>query len=167
MARIHRDGRVTTLAPLGGDSTWSRHGLVAYTIPSGFTDLSRVCLRRGATGELVRCFGSEGTTTGDPVWSPDGTRLMLTRTNMAGGPAEVWIVRPDGTVVSRAPVQGNPVPIFSPDARRLAFTRYSAHGDPRLQYSDLHTMRPDGTGGRRIVSGGWAEALDWQPRPGG
>ena len=164
--RIFRDGRITTFVPLGGDATWSRHGLIAYGIPSGFTTVSRVCLKRAATGDTVRCFGEPGVVTASPVWAPDGSRLMLGR-GPESGPPELWVVRPDGTIVSRTvtgPASGA-VPIFSPDGGWLAFTRYAGYGDPRLTYSDLHIARPDGANNRRIVSNGTADAPDWQPRP--
>jgi Tol biopolymer transport system component len=164
--RIFRGGRIATFVKLGGDATWSRHGLIAYGIPSGFAAFGRVCLKRAATGETVRCFGEPGEMTGDPVWAPDGTRLMISHSPMSGPPApELWIVRLDGTVVSRAPNDASQVPILSPDGSRLAFTRYSAHGTPRLTYTDLHVELLDGSGGRQLTRNGAAAEPDWQARP--
>jgi Tol biopolymer transport system component len=161
LVRIVREGHITTLAPLGGAATWSRHGLIAYELPSGFTDLSRVCLKRAATGETLRCFGEPGVATGSPVWAPGGTRLMLTRSPQTG-PPEIRIVRPDGTVASRAPLDANSVPIFSPDGARLAFSVLRGTGG--LAFQDLHVMDPDGGARQRLVRGGQAQQPDWQPR---
>lgn len=162
LVRIFRDGRITTFVSLGGGATWSRNGLIAYEIPSGFTNLSRVCLKRAATGETLRCFGEPGAVTGSPVWAPGGTRLMLTR-GAQSGPPELWIVRPDGTVASRAPMDANSVPIFSPDGRRLAFSVIRGAGG--LAYQDLYVMGLDGSARRQLVRGGQAQQPDWQPRP--
>jgi Tol biopolymer transport system component len=161
LVRIVRDGHITTFVPLGGGATWSRHGLIAYEIPSGFTDLSRVCLKRAATGEPLRCFGETGVVTGSPVWAPGGTRLMLTRTPQAGSP-ELWVVRPDGTVASRAETNANSTPIFSPDGTRLAFSVMTGAGG--LAYQDLFVMGLDGSARRQLARGGQAEQPDWQPR---
>jgi Tol biopolymer transport system component len=166
--RIIRGGRVETFVRLGGGATWSRHGLIAYGIPLAFSDMDRVCLKRAATGETVRCFGEAGFVTGDPDWAPDGTRLMISHSSIAGGATpERRIVRPDGTVVARMPidVMDQGTPIFSPDGTRLAFTRYSAHGMPRLTYTDLHVALLDGSARRQLTRNGAAGAPDWQPRP--
>jgi Tol biopolymer transport system component len=90
---------------------------------------------------------------------------MFLYTNQLGGSAELWTVRPDGSVLTRAPL-ANAFPIFSPDGRWLLFSlaRYAGFA-PRLGYGDLHLMRPGGTGKRRLVRGGQAGDPDWQPLP--
>jgi Tol biopolymer transport system component len=90
---------------------------------------------------------------------------MISHSPISGPAPELWIVRPDGTVVSRAPNDASQVPILSPDGSRLAFTRYSAHGTPRLTYTDLHVELLDGSGGRQLTRNGAADAPDWQARP--
>jgi hypothetical protein len=163
--RIVRDSRVTTFVKVGGDATWSRQGLIAYAIPGAFASFDRVCLKRAATGETVRCFGRPGEVIGSPVWAPDGARLMVGHGLVSGGTPELWIMRPDGTIVARAPNDASQVPVFSPDGTRLAFTRYSMHGQPRLTYTDLHIELLDGSGRRQLTTGGAAGAPDWQARP--
>jgi Tol biopolymer transport system component len=160
--RIFRDGRIATFVKVGGDATWSRHGLIAYGVPSAH--FARVCLKRAATGETVRCFGEPGAVTGDPVWAPDGARLMISHSPISGPAPELWIVRPDGSIVSRARNDASQVPIFSPDGTRLAFSRYSAHGTPRLNYTDLQVELLDGSGRRQLTRNGVADAPDWQAR---
>jgi Tol biopolymer transport system component len=160
LVRIHRGGRVTTLAR-GGDPTWSGRGLVAYMAPGSARGPSRVCTLPGRGGS-PRCIGFANAAVSDPSWSPDGRRLMVMYTPQAGGAAEIWTVRPDGTVLSRAP-RGDVFPIFSPNGALLAFSAPRFGGTPRLGYTDLRVMRLDGTGARRLVRGGQAQDPDWQP----
>jgi Tol biopolymer transport system component len=163
--RIFRAGHVTTFVKVGGDATWSRHGLIAYSVPGAWAPFADVCLKRGATGETVRCFGEPAAGAGDPVWAPDGARLMISHSALSGPGSEFWTVRLDGTVVARAPNDASQIPIISPDGSRLAFTRYSAHGTPRLTYTDLHVELLDGSGRRQLTRNGAAGEPDWQARP--
>jgi Tol biopolymer transport system component len=164
LVRVHRAGGITTLARLGSMPTWSRRGLIAYARPVAQSNLSEVCAMRPDPGAPVRCVGFADADVSDPTWSPDGRRLMLSYTPQALGPAEIWTVRPDGTVLTRAP-RDNFFPIFSPDGRWLTFSLARFGGVPRLGYGDLYLMRPDGTDRRRLVRGGQAAGPDWQPLP--
>jgi Tol biopolymer transport system component len=123
-------------------------------------DVNQVCVVRPKPGPPVHCFSSANASITDPGWSPDGLRLALKYTPQ--GPAELWTARPDGTVLTRTP--GDVFPIFSPDGRRFAFSAARFGGSPRLGYTDLYTMRPDGSGRKRIVRGGQAASPDWQRR---
>lgn len=161
IVRFIRAGHITTVA-LGDLPSWSRRGLIAYGTHASPRSAGEVCVTRPRSGALVRCFGFADAAVTDPAWSPDGGRLMLMYTSQTGSRTEIWTVRPDGAVLSRAP-RFNEFPIFSPDGRRLAFSRSRFGGDPRLGYTDLYLKRPDGTDQRRLVRGGQAQAPDWQP----
>lgn len=163
LVRVFRAGRVTTLARPASRPTWSRRGLIAYETPVTLQNRNQVCVRRVEPDAQLRCFGFAQATTSDPTWSPDGHRLMLMYTPRVG-PAEIWTMRPDGTVLSRAPRQ-NTFPIFSPDGGRLAFSETRFKGG--LAFRDLYVMRPNGGDRRRVVRGGQATAVDWQPRTSG
>ena len=89
---------------------------------------------------------------------------MVMYTPQGGGQAEIWIVRPDGTVLTRAP-RGSVFPIWSPDGSRLAFSEARFAGEPRLEFEDLWVMHLDGSVKRRLVRGGQVNSPDWQPRP--
>lgn len=160
LVRVFRAGRVTTLVRPASRPTWSRRGLIAYETPVSGEDRNQVCVRRVEPGAQLRCFGFAEATTSDPTWSPDGHRLMLVYTPRVG-PAEIWTMRPDGTVLARAP-RDNAFPIFSPDGGRLAFSETRIEGG--LAFQDLYVMRPNGSDRRRVVRGGQATAADWQPR---
>jgi Tol biopolymer transport system component len=165
LVRVVREGRITTLVRPGHLPTWSRGGLIAYETPVAGETTNQVCVKRPEPGALARCIAIADASVSDPTWSPDGRRLMVMYTPQGQGPAEVWTVRPDGTVLTRAPRPGSAFPIFSPNGRRLAYSLARFAGDPRLEYMDLFVQRPDGTGMRRVARGGQAQAADWQPLP--
>ena len=164
LVRVFRAGEVTTLARPAFDSTWSRRGEIAYMTRAAGGNLNQVCVTRPDPAATRRCIAFADASVTSPAWSPDGRRLMVMYTPQGGGQAEIWTVRPDGTVLTRAP-RDNTFPIFSPDGTRLAFSLARFAGQPRLQYEDLFTMRLDATGAQRVVRGGQVNSPDWQPRP--
>lgn len=165
LVRIFRAGGITTLARPAFRSTWSRRGTIAYETNAAAGDRNEVCVKRPDSQDSPRCIGLAGASVSDPTWSPNGGRLMVMHTPDEGqGEAEIWTVRPDGTVLTRAP-RGSVFPIFSPDGQLLAFNRSRFAGDPSLEYEDLFVMRPDGTDTRRVVRGGQVNSVDWQPLP--
>jgi Tol biopolymer transport system component len=167
LVRIFRAGEITTLARPGFGSTWSRHGLIAYEAQVSTGDRNEVCIKRPDPNATPRCIGFADASVSDPSWSPNGRRLMVMYTPHAGpGENEIWTVRPDGTVLTRAP-RGSVFPILSPDGELLAFNRPRFAGQPSLEYEDLIVMHPDGKGLRRVVRGGQVNSPDWQPVPRG
>jgi Tol biopolymer transport system component len=162
VVRVIRAGRLTTLARPASMPTWSSRGLIAYEtrVPEG--GRSQVCIRRRDPLSAVNCVSAADASIENPVWSPGGRRLLVT--HIVGGDVEFWTVRPDGTVVTRAPAGGLTIPVFSPDGQFLVSSETRFAGEPRLQYTDLFVQRPDGSDRRRLVRGGQAQSPDWQPR---
>jgi WD40-like Beta Propeller Repeat len=168
LVRVFRAGVITTLARPASRPTWSRGGLVAYAAPVPAEGRAQVCITRPPRQTPIRCIGFADASVSRPIWSPFGDRLMLTYAGPGAGPAELWTVRPDGTVLTRTPKAEHTSPtfsppIFSPDGGSVAFNRTRFAGDPALYYTDLLVQRPDGTGRRLLVRGGQAETQDWQP----
>jgi TolB protein len=169
LVRVVRQGQITTLARPAIGPTWSSRGSIAYEAPIAGDARTQVCIERLERGAVVRCIAFDGASISNPTWSPDGRRLMVTHTPVGEDTAEVWTMRPDGTVLTRGPGAGFS-PIFSPNGRMLAYsvTRFAGSSpEDTLAYTDLFVRRPDGSGTRRLVRGGQAQFPDWQPLPPG
>ena len=160
IVRVFRRNAVTTLAS-GRSPTWSRRGLIAYETRRPGTTVDQVCLARFRTDAEPVCIGFDDAWVDGPTWLPSGRRLLVAHTPQAGGTDEIWTIRPDGTVLARAPsTAGFPIP--SPNGRRLTYTRTRFRDG--LGYEDLFARQLDGTGTRLLVRGGQAQHPDWQPR---
>ena len=111
----------------------------------------------------------------DPVWSPDGRKLVFgkrpERSGAVCSPAgrcheEIYVINADGTGLRR--LTRNAVndhrPVWSPDGRSIAFAR-----DRDWQTVNIYVMNADGSAQRRLTPtlhrqqpGGWVE-LAWSP----
>jgi Tol biopolymer transport system component len=114
-----------------------------------------------ANGSGVRRLTHSPSFDGNPVVSPDGTRIAF-ESDRDGDP-EIYTMRLDGTNVRQ--VTNNDwfdfVPDWSPDGRRLAFQSDAGRG---FEHSAVFTIRPDGSNRRRVTP--WrlkAGAVDWAP----
>jgi TolB protein len=90
----------------------------------------------------------------DAAWSPDGSRLVFARLSVRGSTSveELYVVGADGTGLRRltaTPRAAERSPSWSPDGSTIAYERDGA----------LWTMRPDGTGARRLAARGAAPAF--------
>ncbi len=133
-------------------------GLLAYSRDTA--DGEDVFLRDLASGEERRLTSGPAREF-DPDLSPDG-RLVAYRSNPdpASDAADIWVVGVDGSAprnLTRDPSGDNWAPAWSPDGALLAFT--SAREDGVLA---LWTMRPDGSGLRRVTEE-HCEYADWSP----
>ena len=104
-----------------------------------------------------------------PKWSPDGSRLLFTRTTFSASfPPGSGLVtaNPDGSGEQRVPVDGDKG--WGPDGSRIVFTSGVSCGGPRGECfeDDAFTANADGSG---AVSLGRTptvneEQVDWSPR---
>ena len=116
-------------------------------------------LETGATTRITpwhRGLSMEATS-----FSPDGSRLVATRSREGHPGPEVVLMNADGSgpvVLARGAIDA----VFSPDGSKLAYLRletrgvtHNSHGDrgtARLQTTtDLYTMNPDGSDPRRLT----------------
>jgi Tol biopolymer transport system component len=97
---------------------------------------------------------------GEAVWSPDGKRVAFTRVAAPDHVySAVWVVNADGTDARSlsGPTSYAEFPKWSPDGRWIAYqeqTDYGSGGGRADTTFGLWIVRPDGTGRRKLASGG-------------
>jgi Tol biopolymer transport system component len=93
----------------------------------------------------------------NPLWAPDGKRIVFTRSIVAGRlpRGELWSVRPDGSGLTRLTkgVEGqtDAAGAFSPDGDKLAVTRTSYNPDTRRAATTIYLMNADGTHEKDLI----------------
>ena len=150
------------ITPTGGNPSWSADSSrIAYADNDGEW--------LGDTGGFrVYVVNADGTGTRQlvnwgysPAWSPSGTQLMY---RIPAGPysvsqldgSEEWQIDYCGPTYAQyfddeSSCGGRQTGAWSPDGRKIAYT----YGD------EIHVVSADGTGARRLISGG--EAPVWSP----
>jgi Tol biopolymer transport system component len=78
---------------------------------------------------------------GSPAWSPDGSSIAFTDTNLGG----IWLMRPDGSDARQILAEGTD-PAWSPDGQRIAFV---SERDGPL---NVYTAASDGSGVTRVTN---------------
>jgi TolB protein len=114
-----------------------KNGRIAYVgAPAGGFQSDIFTVR--PNGSALRQLTDDPIEEFDPSWSADGRRLVFTRFEPAG--STVYTINADGGDPTRV-VDDAGEPSFSPSGRRIVYT----DGD------SIRTVRPDGTGQRRLL----------------
>jgi WD40 repeat protein len=103
-----------------------------------------------ADGRDARRITVDAGSEGDPVWTPDGSRILYTAAPRAGAP-QVMSIRPDGgdpRPVAASASGGNRGADVSPDGRRVAFVS-TRDGNPEIYEAGI-----DGGEARRLTKSG-------------
>ena len=111
----------------------------------------------GADGSDPTRITPWGEAFGDHSWSPDGNWIVFQRPY-----GQLYLVRPDGSdlhpVALRLPPNTGALnPSWSPDGRWIVFSLQ------RSETAEIHLVRPDGSGRRRVTgsAGAQLENPDW------
>jgi Tol biopolymer transport system component len=116
--------------------------------PEHLSSAIETVLSSGRARRVLYPWPPEGFATNSvPAWSPNGRLLAIQLPS-----SELAILRRDGTTLRRLPrlTDADSEPAWSPNGRRLAF----AGSQPCLYCRWLYTVRPDGTGLRRVIAEG-------------
>jgi dipeptidyl aminopeptidase/acylaminoacyl peptidase len=151
---------ITGVAASPAHAAWpGREGRVALTVTNDGAPATEymeriVTVRPDGSDPIVIRVCQPGTSPcsmpdrGAIAWSPDGTRLAVVaegRLAVVNSDGSNWQAVTTGDVDAREPA-------WSPDGRRLAFVRGS---------TDVATIRPNGTGLRRLAVGAGAVDVAW------
>jgi Tol biopolymer transport system component len=141
---VRADGTgLERLGPQGAAPAWSPEGgRVAFwqRVPEG-VQLAVYGFADAQVRVLTRPLPAFS---GEPRWSPDGTRLLVTVCSPFGA-CRIEVAVADGTVVSRIATGGDPA--WSPDGTRIAFSTRRG-----CAAAGIFVTRADGTALRRITS---------------
>ena len=112
----------------------------------------------GAAGDAARQLASLGDAH-DPAWSPDCTRIVVTRNR------SLWLARNDGTDLRRLTpydARTSSAAAWSPDGTRIAYARTDDVDDRWM--SHIWLINADGTGHTQFTDGDvWDDESSWSP----
>lgn len=144
------------------DPAWSPdRGTIAYSRGDGFTASLRLLAPDGTHDRLLTPRGPWRDT--GPAWSPDGRQVAFVRTDRYLYVGRLVVIDV-ATTRERTVVPGPRVLpdqlSWSPDGTTIAFgSRHEGPGG-----ADLHLVKVDGTGLRRLSTGReWATSPAWTP----
>nr|MDP9491607.1 hypothetical protein [Actinomycetota bacterium] len=152
------EGRLIAVDPVSGGESELGPGWAASWSPDG----TQIAFLAGGLGVFV--MNADGGArrllhAGDdrqPVWSPDGSRVVFVHVQQNGGTlVVVEVASGHAKVVASPTVQGAWPPSWSPDGTRIAYTEGPA---------DLAIVGADGSGHRVLVGGTGSEVGPaWSP----
>ncbi len=126
-----------------GGTEWIEVGALSVMDADGSNRRQLTQLRRPTSSE-----------DGEPVWSPDGTRIAFVRLNSTAKPRNghaVFVINADGTGVRQLTpwrMQAGDHPDWSPDGRWILFRS----PEVGLAGTDLYRVHPNGTGLKRLTN---------------
>ncbi|MBY9074436.1 hypothetical protein K1X13_06360 [Nocardioides sp. WL0053] len=159
--------RQLTRSAFVGDPAWSPGGrrLLFTRVRPGGSHRTDIWVM-GSAGRNKKRLISHRASDYSPAWAPSGRRFVFT--SGRGDMTQLYVYSFETRRVRRLldPTKWRAAgsPAWSPDRRRIAFIGNRA-GDPEVDWPDLFTVRPDGTGLRRLTEtpDRFEDAPDWAP----
>jgi WD40 repeat protein len=146
------------------DATFSRDGTkLVFARQSldqdGAVESASVATLDLASGRVAVLASTTSESAWWPSWSPDGQRIVFSRYG-AGISNALFVVDHDGKNLRQVspPTLAAGYGEWSPDGARIVF--WTSFGGGNRTY-DIYTIRPDGTGLRRLTSDGHSSAASW------
>lgn len=107
----------------------------------------------GADGSGVRRLTRNSRSDGAPLWSPDGRKILFTR---SGGSVDVYVMNADGSGQRNLTRSGRPThpfttdssPAWSPDGRKIVFL---SNRDGPGERGEVYVMNANGSGLRKLT----------------
>lgn len=137
--------------------------------PAWSPDGSRIALSRWAESEygykihVITVDGSSDSRLSEgywdwdvsPEWSPDGTRIVFAR---GGDHQDVYVMKADGSELTRLTRDSGFMPVWSPDGTKIAFSSV------RDDNEEIYVMNADGSGQTRLTHSPERDySPAWQP----
>jgi Tol biopolymer transport system component len=153
---------VRQLDRLPGDKqtpNWSPDGrrVALRWVPSDYDDPTPLLVLNANGTTALDLTQKTGLAGWSPSWSPDGKRLVTAARRKGEATEGLYVMNADGTAVRRITPAGREAQYaaWSPAGDRIAFTYFEAGG------FDLFTIRPDGSGLRRLTRDGAGGENNW------
>ncbi|MDQ3890099.1 MAG: DPP IV N-terminal domain-containing protein [Actinomycetota bacterium] len=138
---------------------WSPDGrrVALRWVPSDYDDPTPLLVLRANGTKVVDLSKKTGLFGWSPSWSPDGTRVVAAARRRGEATETLYVVNADGSDVDRLTPAGREAQYasWSPTGDLIAFTYVEAGG------FDIYTIRPDGSGERRLTNDGAAGENNW------
>jgi len=136
---------VLAFAPAASEAAFpeAKNGLLAFSGDQGPQD-DLFTIAADGSGAVNITNSAAPLTEAEPVFSPDGRRIVFERFNTTTGEEDLWSARPDGTDQSNltnTPTMQEFSAAFTPDGRSLLFPRC----DLTVVECELWISKPDGS----------------------
>ena len=156
------DVEVYTVAPEGGDPEQTTSNEVSDFAPQWSPDGTKMAVLRNDDIYILNADGSDSHAlgvgyAGSAAWAPDGRRLVFEQHG------KLFVTNADGSGDPRriGRFRGSD-PTWSPTGGHIAFTGLCMRCSYYRRIVGLFTVRPDGTGLKKITHG-WDYGADWSP----
>jgi Tol biopolymer transport system component len=153
---VRSDGTGARRLVLGSNARWSPDGKrLVFSAPTAQSDGDLFVINADGTG-LRRLLATPRRVEWPTDWSPNGKKILFTRSIFGADSTDVYVMNADGTNVRRLThVRGEDVGgTWSPDGTRIIFA------SRRFRLSHLFVMKANGRGERQLTR---RNAEDFEP----